>query len=253
MFELFMKSHKPIAAAMKRWLVDEVIPTILATGVYSIVQNLQPLAVAEPRLTICRNTNNFPISLIKNAIYVLKLPLLNMYKFGYSNHLVERLQQHESDFKEINIELVLVTDDAQEIEQMLKTEMRSHGINTCFKIDGRNLKELFEPEHFNKVCEIAQNIVNNYKSESFTHEQNHEYRMVCKQTERDIEMARELTRQTENEIEIARELTRQTENEIEMARELTKQTVELTKQKDKEIENFKLRIQLEQMKQKIEI
>ena len=81
----------------------------------------------------------------------------------------------------------------------------------------------------NGTCTELFEIAQNNKSESFTHEQNHEYRMVCKQTERDIEMARELTRQTENE--------------IEMARELTKQTVELTKQKDKEIEIFKLRIQ----------
>ena len=98
----------------------------------------------------------------------------------------------------------------------------------------------------NGTCTELFEIAQNNKSESFTHDQNHEYRMVCKQTERDIEMARELTRQTENEIEMARELTRQTENEIEMARELTKQ-------KDREIEIFKLRIQLEQMKQKIEI
>ena len=134
-FELFIKSHKPIAIAMRGWLLYDVIPAIMTTGVYAIVpmQMVQSEVVAKPRSTICRNPNNVSISSIKNAIYILKLPLLNMYKFGYSNHLAERFKEHEYDFKEINIEVVLDTGDAQEIEQKLKTEMRLHGINTSFQ------------------------------------------------------------------------------------------------------------------------
>ena len=68
--------------------------------------------------------------------------------------------------------------------------MRLHGINTSFQIDGRNLKELFLPEYFDQVCAIAQNIVHNYKTESFTHVENHEYRMACEHTkQKDKEIA----------------------------------------------------------------
>ena len=217
-FDLFMKSHKPIAKAMKRWLVYEVIPSIIKTGTYSIfpVPIAQTaiqaaVAIADPRSTLCHNPNGFPVSSMKSAIY-MQLPLLKMYKFGYSNNLINRFKQHEYDFGEISIELILEAPDIQEIEKRLKTEIRAHGINTVFEIDGKKLKELFVPEHFNKVCKIARGIVDNYNSDMFTSAQNHEYRMVC-------------------------ELSKQKQIEVEM-------TVELSKQKQYDIEILKLRIEL---------
>ena len=129
-FELFMKSHKPIAKAMKRCLVYDVIPSIIKTGTYSITpmpiaqSAIQTVtAVTEPHTTVCHNLHGFPISSMKSAIYILQLPLLNMYKFGYSNNVINRLKQHESDFSEITIQLVIEVPDAQEIERRLKTEI----------------------------------------------------------------------------------------------------------------------------------
>ena len=200
-FDLFMKSRKPIAKAMKRWLVYEVIPSIIRTGAYSISaiplpqSTIQSVAVADPRST---NPKGFPISSMKSAIYILQLPLLNLYKFGYSNNLINRFKQHEYDFGEIIIELILEAPDIQEIEKRLKNEIRSHGINTVYEIDGRKLKELFVPEYFNQVCEIVKNIVDNYKTDSFTTSQNHEYRMICEQTK----IACEETKQKECIVQI---------------------------------------------------
>ena len=225
-FDLFMKSRKPIAKAMKRWLVYEVIPSIIKTGIYSIVSmpiaqsTMQSVAVADPRSTKCHNPNGFSISSMKSAIYILQLPLLNMYKFGYSNNLINRFKQHEYDFGEISIELIIEAPDIQEIEKRLKNEIRSHGINTVYEIDGRKLKELFVPEHFDKVSEIAREIVNNYNTDSFTNIQNHEYRMSC-----------EVSKQKQKDIEIK-------QKDIEM-------TLELCKQKQYDIEILKLTIELE--------
>jgi prophage antirepressor-like protein len=203
-FDLFMKSRKPIAKAMKRWLVYEVIPSIIRTGTYSISaiplpqSTIQSVAVADPRSTVCHNLKGFPISSMKSAIYILQLPLLNMYKFGYSNNLINRFKQHEYDFGEIIIELILEAPDIQEIEKRLKNEIRSHGINTVYEIDGRKLKELFVPDYFNQVCEIVKNIVDNYKTDTFTTSQNHEYRMICEQTK----IACEETKQKECDVQI---------------------------------------------------
>lgn len=225
-FDLFMKSRKPIAKAMKRWLVYEVIPSIIKTGIYSIVSipiaqsTIQSVAVADPRSTKCHNPNGFSISSMKSAIYILQLPLLNMYKFGYSNNLINRFKQHEYDFGEISIELIIEAPDIQEIEKRLKNEIRSHGINTVYEIDGRKLKELFVPEHFDKVSEIAREIVNNYNTDSFTNIQNHEYRMSC-------------------------ELSKQKQKDVEMKQKDIEMTVELCKQKQYDIEILKLTIELE--------
>ena len=246
-FDLFMKSHKPIAKAMKRWLVYEVIPSIIKTGTYSIfpmpiaqtaIQEAA-VAIADPRSTTCHNPNSFPISSMKSAIYILQLPLLNMYKFGYSTNLINRFKQHEYDFGEISIELILEAPDIQEIEKRLKTEIRSHGINTVFEIDGKKLKELFDPAHLNKVCEIAHEIVDNYNSDSFTNSQNHEYRMAC-----------ELLKQKQKDIELKEKDIEMKDKDIEMKDKDIKLAMELCKQKQYDIDILKLRIELIQTTRK---
>ena len=99
---------------MKKWLINEVIPSIISTGTYSLnPSSLSKMsiqtAVAEPcpRTTVCYNPKGFPLSSMKSAIYILNLPLLNMYKFGYSNNLINRFKQHEYDFGEISIDFVI--------------------------------------------------------------------------------------------------------------------------------------------------
>jgi len=219
MLELFMRSRLPLAHKMKRWLIHEVIPSVIFTGSYSLYPSpelknaVQTLAVAEacPRTTTCYNPKGFPISSMKSAIYILSLPLLNMHKFGYSNNLINRFKQHEYDFGEISIEFVMEAPEVQEIEKRLKNDIRSHGINTVFEIDGRKLKELFEPQYFQRVCEIINDIINNYKKDSFTSAENQDYRMSS---------------------------------------EKTKQEAEKTKQMQFEIELLKLRIQLEELSRK---
>ena len=200
-FDLFMKSRKPIAKLMKRWLIYEVIPSIIRTGTYSVSaisvaqSTAQSLVIAEPcpRMTICHNPKGFPVSSVKSAIYILNLPLLNMYKFGYSNNLVNRFKNHEYDFGEIIIELIREAPEVQEIEKRLKTDIRAHGINTVFEIDGRKLKELFEPKYLEIVGEIIDNILNKYETGIFTSAENHEFRMK----QEDIKMKQEDTKYQE--------------------------------------------------------
>ena len=202
MLDLFLKSKLPLACKMKRWLINEVIPSILSTGSYSLLvqQSTVVQSLACPRTTTCHNPHGFSISSMKSAIYVLNLPLLNMHKFGYSNNLMNRFKQHEYDFGEIIIELVIETPEVQEIEKRLKLEIRSHGINTVFDINGRKMKELFEPQYLSQVCEIVRDIVTNFQQDSFCNTQNHEYRMECEKTKQE----QEKTEQKKCEIEILR-------------------------------------------------
>jgi hypothetical protein len=148
-----------------------------------------------------------------------------MCKFGYSNNLINRFKQHEYDFGEISIQLILEPPDIQEIEKRLKNEIRSHGINTVFEIDGRKLKELFVPEHFDKVCEIAREVVDNYKTDTFTNVQNHEYRMAC-----------EVSKQKQKEIEMKQKEIEMKQKDIEMKEKDVEITMELSKQKQHENE-----------------
>ena len=212
--ELFMRSQLPLARKMKRWLINDVIPSILSTGAYSLnasaavaQSTIQTLAIAEacPRKTTCHNPKGYPISSMKSAIYILHLPQLNLFKFGFSNNLIDRFKQHEYNFREISIELIVEAPDVQEIETRLKTDIRSHGINTVFKINGRTLKELFEPEHLKRVSKIIQNILNNYKT-------NAECTVLCEQ----MKIEKEKTRQQEIVLRQQKCILRQKEMDVEI-------------------------------------
>ena len=218
LIDLFLRSRLPIARKLKRWLINDVIPSIITTGTYSLIptpieqSTIQSLPC--PRTTTCHNPNGFAISSMKSAIYILNLPLLNMHKFGYSNNLMNRFKQHEYDFGDIIIELVIETPEVQEIEKRLKLEIRSHGINTVFDINGRKMKELFEPQYLNQVCEIVRDIVKTYEIDSFTCIQNHEFRMkqqdikyqevVMEQKKQDIKYQEVVMEKKKYEIEILR-------------------------------------------------
>ena len=123
-----------------------------------------------------------------------------MHKFGHSNNLMNRFKQHEYDFGKIIKELVIETPEVQEIEKRLKLEIRSHGINTVFDINGRKMKELFEPQYLNQVCEIVRDIVKTYEIDSFTSIQNHEFRMK----QQDIKYQEVVMEKKKYEIEILR-------------------------------------------------
>ena len=219
-FDLFMKSRKPIAKLMKRWLIYEVIPSIIRTGTYSVsaisvaLSTAQSLVIAEPcpRMTICHNPKGFPVSSVKSAIYILNLPLLNMYKFGYSNNLVNRFKNHEYDFGEIIIELIREAPEVQEIEKRLKTDIRVDGINTVFEIDGRKLQEIFEPKYLEIVGEIIDNILNKYETGIFTSAENHEFRMK----QEDTKYQEVIMEQKKYEVEQQEKILQQKQCEVEL-------------------------------------
>lgn len=80
--------------------------------------------------------------------------------------------------------------------------------------------------------DTKEEIVNNYKSDSFTNVQNHEYRLTCEQT-----------KQKQYDVEITLQQTKQKQYEAEI-------TAEQTKQKEFEIQILQLRIELETKKRK---
>ena len=83
-----------------------------------------------------------------------------------------------------------------------------------FDINGRKMKELFEPQYLNQVCEIVRDIVKTYEIDSFTSIQNHEFRMkqqdikyqevVMEQKKQDIKYQEVVMEKKKYEIEILR-------------------------------------------------
>ena len=83
-----------------------------------------------------------------------------------------------------------------------------------FDSNGCKMKELFEPEHLQQVCDIVRDIVKSYERDSFTNIQNHEYRMECEKTKQE----QEKTKQEQERIKIEQEKTQQKKYEIEILR-----------------------------------
>ena len=81
-----------------------------------------------------------------------------------------------------------------------------------FEIDGRKLKELFEPKYLEIVGEIIDNILNKYETGIFTSAENHEFRMK----QEDTKYQEVIMEQKKYEVEQQEKILRQKQCEVEL-------------------------------------
>ena len=171
---LFMKSSKPVAQVMKKWLMLHVLPSILNTGSYSITQDTKESITVLPPPTLPRlmtsnepeieNLSEYPaLSVIHNAIYILECYDNEGYKylkFGKSDNLMDRLEQHCKRHGTFKIKAVYPCRNPSVIESKLKSELHLKKISKeATGIKSERITELFLPEHFDIVNTIIQQII----------------------------------------------------------------------------------------------
>jgi hypothetical protein len=122
----------PYAVMFQDWLFEEVLPSIRRTGSYSITQQATesvPLPPTLPRLTSSNepeieNLTEYPaLSVIHNAIYILECydnEGCKYLKFGKSDNLMDRLEQHCKRHGTFKIKAVYPCRNPSVIESKLK-------------------------------------------------------------------------------------------------------------------------------------
>ena len=172
LYALLMSSKKTYAVVFQRWVFEIVLPSIRHTGSYSITQDTKqpaPVTPTLPRLITSNepeieNLSEYPaLSVIHNAIYILECFDNEGYKylkFGKSDNLMDRLEQHCKRHGTFKIKAVYPCRNPSVIESKLKSELHLKKISKeATGIKSERITELFLPEHFDIVNTIIQQII----------------------------------------------------------------------------------------------
>ena len=161
-FDLVTKSRMPLARQFRKWLVTEVLPSIMDTGSYVCHTRLPCLTLSNE--AEIENLTEYPaLSVIHNAIYILECIDNNqcLYnKFGKTDYLIDRLQQHYRRHGTFKVKAVYPCCNPSVIESKLKSELNLKRIAVeATGMNGEKITELFLPEHFNTIDRIIRQII----------------------------------------------------------------------------------------------
>ena len=120
----------PLARQFRKWLIGEVLSSIIDTGSYvshtKILPCLMLSNINEPEIENLTEFEYPALSVIHNAIYILECIDSNqcLYnKFGKTDYLIDRLQQHYRRHGTFKVKAVYPCRNPSVIESKLKSEL----------------------------------------------------------------------------------------------------------------------------------
>ena len=257
LYSLIMSSKKPEAKKFKRWVTSEVLPSIRKTGsYYNETNNFNNDNNNNNNDNIFNNNyieENLDKYNNKDCIYILHIKD-NLYKFGKSSHLKNRLNIHKRKLKYIDIVKIHICQNMNimtDIENLIKELIKKYQIHTNYN----NQTEIFEVNNdislekiMNKINKIV-NTNNNLLIEDIkidtltttisTLESDNNYHKQNKLLELKNIALIEKTKQIEINAN------------IKIEQEKTKQVLEKTKQLELEYKTMQLKLELYKLSGKI--
>lgn len=188
LYSIMMTSKLPKAKEFKRWITKEVIPSIRKTGSYSLIN--------KPDVKLLPDLNEFEN---KNCFYLLNIKD-NLYKFGISQNIKDRISSHKREHKFKNLVKIWNMDSfefVKKLEKKVKDIIKQWNI----QYNEENQLEWFQT---NEMCTL-ENIINKINEYIET--------IVCEN-------------KNDNELEIQKEITKQKEIE-QKTKEIEQKTKEM--------------------------
>jgi prophage antirepressor-like protein len=190
LYELIFHSKKPQAIQFKQWVVSEVLPSIRKTGKYENNQLIcSPFAVGDAA--------NIP------CVYIIHIKN-NLYKFGKSENVIARLNNHKLKLEYENIIEIYKFSSIElmdKFEVIIKEYTKTKNINR--KID-KGI-EFFET---NDIREILKDF--NYKYKEITEEYKDKTSNIT------LLLEQEKTKHLDREIELTKQKIRLMDIELEI-------------------------------------
>ncbi len=162
-FNLIHGSKKPIAKKIKSWLDNEVLPSLVKHGSYS----MQPLD-----LDIESFYDHNTISMFDNkaVVYIAYIGLVrneHYFKYGISRNMFRRqYKEHSKHFKEFNVVFVGETDNCEKIETLFKQDLKVYGLDRKHTHNNTTDTELFTVSNkhsIGKIINNLQDLISKYK------------------------------------------------------------------------------------------
>lgn len=139
-FNLIHHSKKILARKIKKWIDNEVLPSLVKTGTYT----MQP-----KQLLIKSFYDNNSILLFDNKAvlyiaYIGKHKGEHLFKFGFTRNIYTReCKQHRKTFKEFQIVFIGESDNCEEIERLFKKDIKARKLHRNGDFNGKTQTELF--------------------------------------------------------------------------------------------------------------
>ncbi|ANB50165.1 putative Bro-N domain-containing protein [Powai lake megavirus] len=139
-FNLIHCSKKPLAKKIKSWIDDEVLPSLIKYGTYT----MQPKKI---NVQIFYDDNAISDFFNKNAIYIAYIGMYNgehLFKFGLTKNIFNRdYKQHRKSFEKFKVVFIGETDNCENVESLFKQELRVRYLERQCVIKNKSQTELF--------------------------------------------------------------------------------------------------------------
>jgi len=152
LYNLIMASKKEEAIKFQDWVTSEVLPSIRKNGYYEIVK---PHAYLKDDLEKYKD---------KNCVYILNVKD-DLYKYGQSHRLNNRLNQHKNNIDYINIVRIYEMDSINDIlnlEDKIKNLTKEQKINTTYN-SGIEFFQISNIIKLNKILDQIDSMANEIK------------------------------------------------------------------------------------------
>lgn len=184
LFQLISKSKKPEAVKLWELITKEVLPTLFATGSYSLPAKKTDVDRLNKSFYDDNMLSDYKNKLAIYLAYIGKYKGKHVLKFGKTNDFVKRdLQQHRKMYKKFNVIQIWETLANDLVEEYIKTNFASKGMLTaltkkelgieCKEASKRELVILNEVNDLDYCINMIENVVtdtilpqkNKYKDE----------------------------------------------------------------------------------------
>uniref|UniRef100_A0A6C0EC62 Bro-N domain-containing protein n=1 Tax=viral metagenome TaxID=1070528 RepID=A0A6C0EC62_9ZZZZ len=148
LYSIIFGSKKQEAKIFKRWVTSEVLPSIRKSGSYHMINNYS---------NIDKYKN-------KDCVYILYIKD-NLYKYGRTHDIQERLSSHKRNLDYIKIERIYLLSNINQtiyLENNIKELTKKYKINTIYN----TYTEIFEINNFVKLNKLLDEIDELSKDES---------------------------------------------------------------------------------------
>ena len=125
-YKLIMRSNKPIALKFQEFVCEDILPTIRKTGEYKLKQLSEKNQELQHELSL--KEKELELSWItkfnkKSVVYIGFIGIIedkNYYKFGWTDDIQRRTNDHKNDYGTFNLQYVLECVQNIVLEQKLK-------------------------------------------------------------------------------------------------------------------------------------
>ena len=162
-FNLIHGSKQKLAKEIKKWLDNEVLPSLIKYGSYSMQPKTLDIKLFYDSVAISK-------FYMKAALYIGFIGKIGkefIFKYGLSRKMFERdHQQHSKNFDKFQVVFIGECDNCEQVESLFENDMKAYGLHRQLSIKDKKYTELFTisiKRTYSDIIKHMQDLINTHK------------------------------------------------------------------------------------------